>query len=260
MKAPPPKRGIRDTGPYTSRTTSTGAVVTEAGLLVSALASGLSLEDVRRECLDGTLLRQKTRASRFRVWQVLHYRLFAPGCAWTLEDMKSAVTEHGPHSPEFVSLVYVHYALRDHLTFDFVTRVLAPTWAEARVITREDLLCFLDQNHDGARRWSEASRRKLSSNILSALRDFGLLKGVQTKRIVRPLLPLSTAEHLLRILVSEGIAGSDVLRDPTWRLFLLSPDDVAHVLTQLAQTRPIGFERVGGTVVLTVPDAWRSTP
>jgi hypothetical protein len=82
--------------------------------------------------------------------------------------------------------------------------------------------------HNDGRKTQE---KGLATSILTALRDFGFLKGTQKKKIVHLLLPLSTAEHLLRILTGEGLRRSEVLSDSTWRLFLLSPDDVAHILS-----------------------------
>ena len=82
--------------------------------------------------------------------------------------------------------------------------------------------------HNDGRKTQE---KGLATSILTALHDFGLLNGTQKKNIVRPLLPLSTAEHLLHILIGEGLRGSEVLSDSTRRLFLLSPDDVAHILS-----------------------------
>ena len=85
---------------------------------------------------------------------------------------------------------------------------------------------------------------------------FGILEGTQRKRIVRPILPLFTAEHLLRILASEGFRGGEVLKHSTWRLFLCSEEDVAGTLASLSQVNRINFEKVGNTVVLHTPDSW----
>ncbi len=51
------------------------------------------------------------------------------------------------------------------------------------------------------------------------------------------VLPISTAEHVLRVLIGEGKRGAEILEDPTWRIFLCTPNDVADVLTRLSQTR-----------------------
>ena len=60
-----------------------------------------------------------------------------------------------------------------------------------------------------------------------------------------PSLPLSTAKHVLRILVAEGKRGREVLEDFTWRLFMLTEQDVATTLGNLAREGEIHFEKVG---------------
>jgi hypothetical protein len=253
---------IRDLGPYSVRSASKGTLLEEAAQLVGALSSGLSLDEVRRQAFEGVLLHQRTRLTRQSIWRHLHYRLFAHATGWNLKGLEKACRS-GSHSMEFVSLVYLHYALRDRLTFDFVTEVVWQHWMSGvQAISRDDLLSYLDQaaeTQDQISKWSESSRRKLAASILTALRDFGVLKGTQKKTISSPPLPAPTAEHILRVLTVEGLRGSEVLSSRTWRLFLLTPDDVAHVLSQLAQARRIHFERAGSTVVLETPAEWSSS-
>ena len=255
-----PSASLRDRGLYSSRNTSKGALLTEAAAVVGELASGLTVDHVRTRVLEGTVLRQRTRVSRQRVWQMLHYRLFAHQTQWVIKALKEALGS-GPHSPEFVSLLYVLYALRDRLSFDIVTELLWRRWLDRRLdIARNDVMSFLDEAAEAEpqiRRWSLSSREKLAGSILTAIRDFGVMDGKQKKRIACPILPSTTAEHVLHILTAEGVGGADVLRDPTWRLFLCSETDVANALCGLAQDRRIRFERAGDTIVLEPPDEWK---
>jgi hypothetical protein len=253
---------LRDLGPYSARNTSKGALLEESYQIVGALASGLPPEEVRKQAHEGQILRQKARLSRTTIWKRVHFRLLAHGLQWVVEALKTAQAA-GRYSPEFVSVVYLLYCLRDHLTFDFITRWIWPRWnAGQTVVSPEDLLDYLDQASETQpqiRRWSETSRRRLSTSILAALRDYGLLKGVRKKEVVKPGLPLSTAETVVRVLTVEGRRGSEVLEDATWRLFLLSPNEVAHTMLQLAQERRIRFEKAGDTVVLETPEEWSAS-
>jgi len=250
---------FRDTGPYSARNSSKGALIPEAGRVIEGLRSGLSLDELRAMALEGDLFPQRARATRKRIWVLLHYRYLSQP-DWVLSALQSAYDE-GAHSQEFVSLLYLHYALRDRLTHDFVTQILWDRWANQQLsVSREDLLFLLDQTSEAQpqiQRWTESTRIKLAGSILTALRDFGVLKGRQKKTLVQPTLPLSTAEHFLRILTAEGLRGSEVLRDSSWRLFFCEENDVAHMLSQLAQERRIHFERVGSTVVLDTPPEWK---
>lgn len=254
---------IRDSGPYSARNSSKGALLGEAASVFGALASGVPKAELRSLALSGKLLPQRSYSNRRRIVDTLSHRYLAYATPWMLDAFKSA-TALGPRSAEYISLLYLHYALRDHLTFDFVTAVLWKQKLDGKLpVQREALLALLDlasSVQPQIARWSESSRRKLAGSILTALRDFGVLQGTQRKRLASPPLPLSTAEHLLRLLYVEGKRGREVLQDFAWRLFMLAEPDVVHVLSRLAQGRRIGFERAGSTVVLLFPEDWSKNP
>lgn len=252
---------LRDQSPYSARNSSKGALIDEASRVFSALANRQSIESVRDEVFRGTLLSQRSRENRERIWSAIQQRYLISNAPW-LMSMLIEKCAAGPHGRDFISLLYLLYALRDRLTFDFVTKVLYSKSSESRsVVTRNDVLDLM-QHAAGEQsqidRWSENTRVKLAGSILTALRDFGLLEGQQKKVLVRPPLPLSTAEVLLRVLILEGCRGRQVIEDDAWRLFLLSPADIAATLAKLAQQGTIRFERAGTTVVLETPTAWEA--
>ncbi len=251
----------RDPGPYSGRNSSKGALLPEIEQVLAALNAGLPIAEVRQRALDGDLFTQRARSTRQRIWWAIHH-LYLSQPAWGSHDLSETFVTFGPQSREFLSLLYLHYALRDRLTFDFVTQVLWPRWqAHQLTVTPEDLRAFLDQTKDDQphiAEWAESTQIGLARHILAALRDFGVLVGQQKKTLTQPLLPLFTARHLLRILSEEGAQGADVLRAPTWQLFFLTEHEVAHTLSRLAQERVIHFERVGDTVVLQTPADWRA--
>lgn len=253
---------IRDTGPYSGRNLAKGASITDAAQVFAALREGMTVEQVRDGARGGKLLSQRGRSSRDRIWASLHHRYLTHRIPWIISAITDALG-HGEQSPEFISLLYLHYALRDHLTFDFVTEVLwRKGYAGRPVVQRTDLLDLLDQaapEQPQISGWTEKSRLKVANSILTALRDFGVLVGTRNKVLVRPFLPLDTAEHLLRVLFAEGQRGRQVLEDPAWRLFMLGPQDVAATLAKLAQDGRIRFEKGGRTVVLETPQAWEES-
>jgi hypothetical protein len=204
-------------------------LINEASRVFAALARGLSIEAVRVEVLRGTLLSQRSSENRERIWRSVKQRYLIPTAPW-LTSLLADTGRSGPHSREFVSLLYLLYALRDRLAFDFVTDVLWAKGHEARpVISRNEVLDFLTQaagRQPQIERWTESTRIKLAGSILTALRDFGVLEGQQKKVLARPILPLSTAEALLRVLIVEGCRGRQAVQDSTWRLFLLTEQEV----------------------------------
>jgi hypothetical protein len=245
----------RDTGPVSARNSSKGALLPEAHTVFRALASGSSPAELRVACLTGQLLRQRARESRRRIWQSLDWRYFAwSPPRWVLAELgESAKLDVADR--RFVGLTYLHYARRDRLTFDFVTEKLWSLWREGvRDARRSDVLDFLAENGEGTSvRWRQTTRLKLAGNVLSALRDFGLLTGVQRKKLQRPVVAPEVVLHLSRLLEREGLRGRAVLEARDWRLLLWNIEDTAQALSGLAQRGDIRFERSGRTVVLEVP-------
>ena len=263
IDAGPALLGIRDAGPYSTRNTAKGALLTEAGQVAGALARGMAVDQVRDAVLSGSLLAQRSINSRKGIWDRIHYRYLTHRIDWIIASLVEALRPWLPRR-RIRFLLYLHYALRDRLTYDFVTEVLWHKGYQTRPpVARNDVLDLLDARtpeHPEIGRWTETSRVKLAGNMLSALRDFGVLEGIQKKFLVRPGLPLSTAKHLLRILVAKAnVAGK------SWRIrpggSSCSPNRTWRpALANLASEGEIHFEKVGTTVVLQTPKDWEGAP
>jgi len=232
--------------------------VDEAGRIFAALAASTSIEEVKRAAADGRILAQRSRSTRERVWHALHHRYLSHHVKWVINDLITSGAS-AREEPEFLSVLHLHYALRDHLTYDFATGFIYNQFDAGRTaVSREDLLNFMDAADDQPqiRTWTQQSRVKLAGSILSALRDFGALTGSQHKRITRPPLPLRTAEHILRLLRAEGVPDAEILENSTWRLFMLNEAEVAEVLRKIPIERRLRLEVSGRTVHLQVPTDW----
>ena len=167
----------------------------------------------------------------------------------------AAASKAGSESSEFLSLAYLYFTLRDKTTYDFIIGPIWRNWqANITSIGPEDFHTYLndlDRTRLPRSRIGELStRNKMASITLTALRDFGLLKGKATKHIQRPPVADETVYHLLAILWAEGKRGSAILDSPDWHIFLWTEADVASALSRLAQKHWIRFERGGQTVIL----------
>lgn len=242
-----------DEGPY-QMSNICGALVPESLLVLGAIAAGASLEDVRERALNGSLFNQRSWQTRRRYWHAVHARYLRHGIPWIVADL-GRVAARGPHDPTALGLLYLHFALRDRLTRDWILGPVGDRWRAGQDrLTREDVLADLAGLLAHAEvRWTEGSLKKLATSLLSALRDFGLARGVQVKHLQSPMLSRGVSAHLLRILVEQGIRGASLIEHPMWRLFLRAPDDVAGELAALALDGVIRFERAGSTVVLETP-------
>jgi len=158
----------------------------------------------------------------------------------------------GP-SVTFIGFVYLHYARRNRLKYDFVSERLFENWREGRRAVRpEEVVRFAKQRYGPSAlgRLRESTRRKIAGNVLSALRDFGVLTGTARKKIEQPTLMSKAALHLCRLLYDEGLRGRRLTEASGWRLFLLTPEGVMAILAALARQGAIRFEQAGRTVIL----------
>lgn len=245
---------LRDVEAFSSRNTSKGALIQHAFIAFSAMREQrLSVGLLREAVLRGQMFPRSSYENRQRIWDCLHYRYFAPEIE-SIPASLSAAAAVGANSPDFVSLAYLYFALRDHLTFALVTRLLWDRWCvRSLTISVSDVLGFLDRESFDSpviKKWASSTRTKLAQSILAALRDFGVLRGLYNKQIQRPPVSPETVFHLLCVLLAEGLHGRAVIEAPDWHLFLWSEDDVAKALADLAQRRWIRFERGGRTVIL----------
>jgi hypothetical protein len=245
---------LRDIGEFSSRNTSKGALLKEAFHLFKAMReSGFTAAELREGALRGQMFPRASYENRQRIWDNLHYRYLASGNAWIPAGLGTA-TAAGANSPDFISLAYLYFALRDRLTFDIVTRLIWERWLARSVsVSVADVLEFLEREsdrHPAVKKWRPSTRTKLAQSILAALRDFGVLRGIYAKQIQRPVVSPETVFHLLCALLAEGRHGRAVIEAPDWRLFLWSEEDTSNALADLAQRRWIRFERGGRTVIL----------
>jgi len=247
----------RDESQYKARNLI-GSLLRESEKLFSSLDKGHSIDELRNDVIYGNLFTQKALLSRKRFWNMLVVR-YLKSPEWVIDDLLTAY-RRGPHSEEFLSLLYLHYALSDHFTFDFIAKHLWKKWKSRDfIVSKDDLMKVIDDSahdHPQMKKCSYATKEKLSSIILTSLRDFKILSGKQKKHLIKPVLPLFTVEHILHILILEGAKGNEVLTDPIWHLFFCSTDEIAHYFHQLELNRIIRFERVGNTVVLQTPAEW----
>lgn len=180
------------------------------------------LAAARRALVDGELP-QRARETRETIVKVLYQRLmrWLPA-SWVLSDLATfaADTVH----PSLQASLLLHVARQDALLYDFVQQVVVPRWRDGeRVLIRADVQRFLDlaqPNHPEIDGWSHATREKLAGNVLSTLRDYGLLKGTARKEIVEPIVPDAAAEHLVRLLRAEGVGEGAIASHLDWRLWL----------------------------------------
>jgi hypothetical protein len=190
-----------------------------------------------REMLVNGALPQRSRASRETIVQIITTRLITwQPPAWVLRDL--VLFAGDPDQTSLCAALLLHSVRQDTLMYDLVQDVVVPRWRDGEhLITRGDVQRYLDKketDHPEVTRWSLETREKLAGNILSILRDYGLLSGKQKKYIVEPVVPHSVVAHLIRLLEEEGVPVSEIPTHPDWRIWLMDEGRVKQAISDLS--------------------------
>lgn len=103
------------------------------------------------------------------------------------------------------------------------------------------------------RAWGEETIERVARGLMATLRDFGLLHGIQTKRIAYPHLPLVPFAFIALLRFLEQGGGERVLADPEWRIFFMTREAVERGLVEAHQERLLEYHAAGPVVRLTFP-------
>jgi hypothetical protein len=88
---------------------------------------------------------------------------------------------------------------------------------------------------------------------MATLRDFGILQGVQTKRIAYPHLPIAAFAFIALLRFRALGSGERVLADPEWQIFFLGRGAIERLLVEAQQERVLEYYAAGPVVRLTFP-------
>jgi transcriptional regulator of NAD metabolism len=218
---------------YTTASSSKTGLLDETRLFLTTYATLGDLRATHRALIDGDLP-QRSRSTRQTIVDKINKRLTSWNSpAWALDDLAAFAQEDT--STALQAALLIHIPRQDRLLYDVVQHVVAPRWeAGITLVTREDVQRFLDEmtpTHPEIERWTHGTRAKLAGNLLSILRDYGLLKGKERKQIVEPVIPDPVVQHLARLLRAEGIADGELAHHPDWRLWLWDAARAGQALT-----------------------------
>src|SRR6266568_6817007 len=217
----------RATGPFLPTLASKTGLLEETRQFLQAFARLHTIDATRQGLVNSGLL-QRSRATRVTILKIVQIRLtrWHPP-AWVLDDLITFAQDG--QQAELRAALLLHTARQDTLLYDIIQQVVVPRWfAGERKLIRADVQRFLDEvqlTHPEVTGWSHSTREKLSGNVLTTLRDFGLLQGTTTKQIVEPIVPLAVVKHLIHLLQAEGIPPEQVAQHADWQLWLW---DAAH--------------------------------
>lgn len=207
---------------------------------------------IQNRIFHDNIIHKNSFYNRENAWRIFYQRYNI--CPDWVKNALAQAAPHGPKSAEFASLAYLYYILHEKLVYDFVIDDIWSRWMNKTVVieTKDAQNFILSKRPEIPQlsSWGESTIIRCSQSMLTALRDFGLIRGVNKKTLQRMAVTPETVYQLLSILYAEGVRGYNIISSPDWRIFLWRESDVVEALLHLAQLRWIRFERSGSTIML----------
>jgi len=102
-------------------------------------------------------------------------------------------------------------------------------------------------------KWGEDTIAHVARHSLASLRDFGVLKGKNTKTITPLYLPIKSFVFIAYELWRHDKSGANVLHSPEWNLFFLPIQGVERFFLEAHQERLLTYYAAGSLVRLEFP-------
>jgi len=232
---------------YSSVLSSKGALLHETLTVLREIDRGHAINEVRTMVVDHDLLGKMTMRTREAVWENIHARYLTDG------DHARVLARMVVHPPDrqterlvlFYELCRSSPILRDTTIYCVYLRYAAG-YSSIDKTTIHTYFDDIAAEHSELAAWSPQTRDKVVSNILTILRDFGLLKGLRRKRFSRLYVPLAAFVYVLYRLAEEGLTTPQQLLDlEDWQLFFLDSADVIAMLDEATAAGHCTFKHRG---------------
>lgn len=237
---------------YSSMFSGKGSLLDESLAVLEQLAQGHTLSEVKAMVMQEDLLGKTTFSTRESTWDHIHTRYLSEANRAAL--LARMVANAPDRQTQRLALFY-EMCRSLPIVYDTVIGCVYPRYAAGfSAIDKGDIQAYFDGiaiEHPELAGWSPQTREKVVSNILSSLRDFGLLEGTQRKQFIHVYVPLPAFVYVLYRLAGDGMATArEVINALDWRLFLLEPDDVIGLLEEATTAGHCTFKRRGDILSL----------
>jgi len=224
-----------------------GALIDETLAVLQQIDRGHGLDEVRAMVMDHDLLGKTTMSTRQSVWKHIRTRYLTNR---TLTRVLARMVVHAPDRQTERLVLFYELSRSLPVVRDATIRYVYPRYAAGySSIDKADIQSYFDDiaaEHPELTTWSPQTRGKVVSNILTILRDFGLLEGSQRKQFSRLYVPLPAFVYVLYRLAEDGLTTpQDILNVEDWRLFFLESADVVALLDEATITGHCTFKHRG---------------
>lgn len=239
---------------YTSKIIKAGALLEDTKTLLVHWDESLSTQENLKRIYQENIF---SKASRSRVEDILaifrqRYLTSAPVTKSLISLVRGNFTAEG-----LDRILYFHATQSDNLLHDVVTEVLAPLRFQGKAdVTVKDIENVIQKwiaEGKTVGPWSEITVLRAARELLSTLRDFGIIRGASHKHLTPVYLPIEAFAYLAFYLQQRQPSGALLLHDPEWQLFFLTHHSVEQFFLEAHQLRLLEYHAAGSVIRITFP-------
>lgn len=245
-----------DRQPVTARLAGAGSLRTELEALLAAAPPLASPEQYHDLLLKANVAGKGSATGRMWAWKRLKLR-YALDPAIAEHRAFTAVMRSASDPRERGLLCFLMFARTDRLFREVTLECVSPHLArEGAIIEAGSILSAVRQHAEReGLAWSANTLDRAHKHLLAALKDFGLLRGSRTRRVVPPRPGEQVTRFAAQLGRLESLTDRQVLEARWFRLLGLGRDEAVDLLYAAARRGALGFRMQADVVELALPQA-----
>ena len=237
---------------YSSALSGKSSLIEETLTVLRQIDQGYSPAEIKAMVVENDLLGKMTRSTRESVWDHIHVRYLS---GETHAPMLARMVVRAPDRQTERLVLFYEFCRSTPVLRDVTIECVYPRYAGGYTgIDKAIIQRYFDEvsaTHPELTEWSPQTREKVVSNILTVLRDFGLLRGTQRKQFSRLFVPLPAFVYVLYRLATDGVTAPRQLLDAKdWQLLFLERADVVVLLDEATAAGHCTFKHQGDVYTL----------
>lgn len=240
--------------PYSSKIIKAGALLPDTKALLSAWDPGLSVSENLQRVRCQNLLGKTSRSRAEDILTIFRQRYLTDD---SLANALARLVRNQCDGNTLTRILYFHSVRADSLLRDVVIELLLPKWVRGfmEIDGQEIESALRNWVEEGktAGYWSDSTIHRVRQNLLTTLRDFGVLQGAVKKRIAPAYLSIQAFAYIAFYLNRHQPSGAKLLDLVDWKLFFLSREGVERFFLEAHQHGLLEYHVAGSVTRLIFP-------
>jgi hypothetical protein len=226
-----------------------GAYIDETKKILRTYADRKSYEKMRTAVLEANLLNKRTEEYRTNILREVSRRHIPAEPDFEETPLVKLVASSA--EPEVVDWCIYYEFSQDPFVRNLTIEFLYPKFERGTLsVETEDVANYIRSiraNSETLKDRSESTLEEAATKYLSALKNHGVLEGIQSKEFAVTFIPDQVISYIVyRIFAKGARSASEVIQHDDWKLLLLNESQVRRRISNLPASS-VNYEKRGST-------------